>query len=87
MTDLMDPSTDAPLETPCRLDPGAWFPERSSGSYTVARTWCQQCPMTTACLRAAMDLEAGLGQKERHGMWGGTPPHERYQLSKEAHHG
>ena len=80
MTDLMDPSTDAPLETPCRLDPGAWFPEGGYGSYTVARQWCQQCPVQAACLRAALDLEAGLGRKERHGMWAGTTPRERAQM-------
>ena len=80
MSDHMDPSTDAPLETPCRLDPGAWFPEGRYGSYTVARAWCQRCPATERCLQAALDLEAGLGRKERHGMWGGQTPRERAQM-------
>lgn len=81
MTDLMDQSTDAPLETPCRLDPGAWFPEGNGGRrYVIARKWCQQCPAQAACLRAALDLEAGLGRKERHGMWAGTTPRERAQM-------
>ena len=81
MTDLMDPSTDAPLETPCRLDPGAWFPDGNGGRrYVTARKWCQRCPVTDRCLQAALDLEAGLGRKERHGMWGGTTPRERAQM-------
>ena len=84
MTDLMDPSTDAPMETPCRLDPGAWFPEGGYGSYTVARAWCQQCPVQAACLRAALDMEGDARRDERFGMWGGTTPQERHQMWKEA---
>ena len=82
MTELMDPFTDEPFETPCRLDPGAWYPEGSHGSYDTARKWCQRCPMTAACLRAALDLEAGLDQKFRHGMWGGKTPPERAQIER-----
>ena len=83
MSDLMDPSTDEALETPCQLDPESWFADGGNGGYTTAKAWCDACPVQTACLLAALDLEGDARRDERFGMWGGTTPRERYQMWKE----
>lgn len=43
-----------------------------------ARTWCMVCPVQPDCLATA------LGNRERHGVWGGLTPRERARLLEKA---
>jgi WhiB family transcriptional regulator, redox-sensing transcriptional regulator len=65
----------------CRdLDPDLFFPVSTSGAsltdIEAARRVCQHCPVTTPCLRWALDL----GQVS--GIWGGTTEEERRALRR-----
>lgn len=44
---------------------------------------CEGCPVREACLRMALDAERGTGVYERHGVFGGLTPIERFRLQKE----
>lgn len=56
-------------------DPDMWFPEEEElHLYDQARRICEECPVVSFCLE--------IGISERHGMWGGLEPNERYKLSK-----
>jgi len=57
-----------------RSDPALFFPETGE-SPVEARAICARCPVRDNC------LEYALARNERHGVWGGTTPHERYRLS------
>jgi WhiB family redox-sensing transcriptional regulator len=63
-----------------RLDPDLFFPVSTSGASLVdieaAKRVCQRCPVTTPCLRWALDL----GQVS--GIWGGTTEEERRVLRR-----
>ena len=62
------------------LDPDLFFPVGTSGAslteIEAARRVCQRCPVTTPCLRWALDL----GQVS--GIWGGTTEEERRALQR-----
>ncbi len=62
------------------LDPDLFFPVSTSGAslteIEAARRVCQCCPVTTPCLRWALDL----GQVS--GIWGGTTEEERRALRR-----
>ena len=62
------------------LDPEVFFPVSASGAslaeIEAARRVCQRCPVTTPCLRWALDL----GQVS--GIWGGTTEEERRVLRR-----
>jgi WhiB family redox-sensing transcriptional regulator len=62
------------------LDPDLFFPVSTSGAsltdIEAARSICQRCPVTTQCLRWALDL----GQVS--GVWGGTTEEERNALRR-----
>jgi len=62
------------------LDPDLFFPVSTSGAslteIEAARRVCQRCPVTTPCLRWALDL----GQVS--GIWGGTTEEERRALRR-----
>ena len=47
---------------------------------------CESCPVKVreACLRMALDAERGTGVYERHGVFGGLTPIERFRLQKDA---
>lgn len=45
---------------------------------------CGGCPVREACLRMALDAERGTGVYERHGVFGGLTPIERFRLQKDA---
>jgi WhiB family transcriptional regulator, redox-sensing transcriptional regulator len=65
----------------CRgLDPDLFFPVTTAGAslaeIEAARRVCQRCPVTTPCLRWALDL----GQVS--GIWGGTTEEERRALRR-----
>jgi WhiB family transcriptional regulator, redox-sensing transcriptional regulator len=63
-----------------RLDPDLFFPVSTSGvsltDIEAAKRVCQRCPVTTLCLRWALDL----GQVS--GIWGGTTEEERRALRR-----
>lgn len=44
---------------------------------------CEGCPVREACLRMALDAERGTGVYERHGVFGGLTPIERFRLQKD----
>ena len=56
------------------------FPERGD-TYAYALRICQACPVTRACLKAAMREEAGQGV--RHGIRGGLTGRARAQLARD----
>jgi WhiB family redox-sensing transcriptional regulator len=62
------------------LDPDLFFPVSASGAsltdIEAAKRVCQRCPVTTSCLRWALDL----GQVS--GIWGGTTEEERRALRR-----
>ena len=63
-----------------RLDADLFFPVSTSGAsltdIDAAKRVCQHCPVTTPCLRWALDL----GQVS--GIWGGTTEEERRVLRR-----
>ena len=62
------------------LDPDLFFPVSTSGAsrtdIEAARRVCQRCPVTTLCLRWALDLGHVSG------IWGGTTEEERRALRR-----
>ena len=45
---------------------------------------CAGCPVREACLRMALDAERGTGVYERHGVFGGLTPIERFRMQRDA---
>ena len=45
---------------------------------------CESCPVREACLRMALDAERGTGVYERHGVFGGLTPIERFRMQRES---
>ena len=47
---------------------------------------CGGCPVRVreACLRMALDAERGAGVYERHGVFGGLTPIERFRMQRDA---
>ena len=64
-------------KVPCELSPYAWFPEdiaepkAREQAVAYALEGCSKCPVQEQCFTYA--LERG----EKHGIWGGSLPHER----------
>lgn len=66
----------------CRdVSPRVFFPTFGQ-TYDDARAICAACPVQSECLEWAMGLERGCGLAERHGMYGGLTPTERYKFRK-----
>lgn len=72
-------------------DDDPWYPTEGAHSpdkvkrdaaYAIARSICQTCPMRTACLEAAMDIEGRRDASSRWGMWGKLDPIERHLLAR-----
>lgn len=54
------------------FDPDLWFPEKGDNRTAgIAIAICNDCPVTAACLRYALDAN------ERDGIWGGLTPMDR----------
>ena len=49
-----------------------------------AKRVCEGCPVREACLRMALDAERGTGVYERHGVFGGLTPIERFRMQRDA---
>ena len=49
-----------------------------------AKRVCGGCPVREACLRMALDAERGTGVYERHGVFGGLTPIERFRMQRDA---
>ena len=62
------------------LEPDLFFPVGTSGAslagIEAARRVCRRCPVTTPCLRLALDLGHVSG------IWGGTTEEERRALRR-----
>lgn len=69
-------------------EPEIWFAADGRSTVASPEAWapaaaiCATCPVTAACLAAAMDAEGQNGAANRHGMWGGLTPDERAALAK-----
>lgn len=62
------------------VDP--WFPDHPGevDAYTTARKICAGCPVARQCLEAQMVEERTKPAGQRHGMFAGLKPEERYNL-------
>lgn len=61
-----------------QMDPDVWhLSPQMGGKYTVAKGYCQQCPVLTECRLAVLAHEWGLPKGERRGVWGGMTPADR----------
>ena len=49
-----------------------------------AKRVCEGCPVREACLQMALDAERGVGLYERHGVFGGLTPIERFRAQRGA---
>ena len=45
---------------------------------------CGGCSVRAACLRMALDAERGTGVYDRHGVFGGLTPIERFRMQRDA---
>lgn len=59
----------------------AFFPSEETGSdYRAVRVICQRCPVRPDCLAAVMEHEGPADRHNRHGMWAGLSPNQRYRM-------
>ena len=63
-------------------DADPWFPTALSeiDAYAIAKEICDACPVAGKCLDAAMAEEGARHALQRHGMFGGLKPEERFNL-------
>ena len=66
-----------------QTDPEVFFLEKG-GSPAAAREICAACPVTAACLEAAMTAESGYGRMRRFGIYGGVAPEARWKADVSA---
>lgn len=70
----------APAITPCTNFPDLFFGDSAAGAahtdIRMAKTLCQQCPITNECLTYALEA------KEEWGVWGGMSTQERKRLKR-----
>lgn len=61
-------------------DPEVWHPDHHDAeTYRVATDLCHICPVEEWCGQVAMVMEEGKPLKERHGVFGGLTPKERFE--------
>lgn len=59
-------------------DPDLWFPAHGNrAGAEQAKAVCAECPARQPCLEWALKYE-------REGVWGGTTPHERQKIRRDA---
>ena len=65
----------------------SWFPASSDDAAIIeVVAVCKRCPVSVACLQQALDAEVTedgypLAASAREGIWGGTTPAQRWQLT------
>lgn len=60
-----------------------FFPfHRTRIAYGFAQDVCRRCPVSTPCLRRALEIEWGQSAPMRHGVWGGMTPNGRFVLER-----
>lgn len=65
------------------LDPEMFFPAPSQRSrIRRAVAVCCSCPVVDECLRSALRMETKRSAENRHGVWGGLTPEQRYKLAR-----
>lgn len=83
-------TTDAPCAHVA--NPEAWFPVVGTPAHdsqeAAAREVCSRCPVREKCLEFALAIETRpdgqpISRTERHGIWGGLSPYQRWVLAKE----
>lgn len=62
-----------------QTNPEVFFPGLGM-TYSDARTFCGSCIVRSNCLEKAMAEEGAAYSGDRHGMFGGLTPRERYTL-------
>ena len=62
-------------------DPKLWFPVADSGG-DIAIEHCRGCPVRVECGEHAMGRERAAPARERHGIWGGATPAQRWQVHR-----
>ena len=76
------------LEAACSSLPGdvadQVFFSTDARDRRYAKRVCAGCPVREACLRMALDAERGTGVYERHGVFGGLTPIERFRMQRDA---
>lgn len=68
-----DPRDDWAVDAVCveALDPRAFDPDAPGAAQTVARAWCDLCPVEVQCFAAAAATRTGPPETQAWGMWGG----------------
>jgi len=69
------------IDTPCREKPDRWFLTGKDACATAADACRTRCDFRDACLEAALDFEGSLMPAGRYGVWAGTTPEERFEIS------
>lgn len=62
----------------CRGVANVVFFPTEGRTYDEARSYCAVCPVQRKCLQWALSIERGCSRAERHGMYGGCTPQERF---------
>ena len=79
-----DPGPDWRTRAACLdRDPETFFPHRSDrDGEDEAVAVCRRCPVEADCLDEAMDAETYRSTSDRHGIWGGKTPQQRYAMHR-----
>lgn len=64
------------------VNPDVFFPPPGANQYAAARRYCARCPVSEDCLEFELKAEQGCGLGERHGMYGGATPNERWKFRR-----
>ena len=79
-----DPGPDWRTRAACLdRDPETFFPHPSDrDGEDEAVAVCRRCPVEADCLDEAMDAETYRSTSDRHGIWGGKTPQQRYAMHR-----
>ena len=77
-----DPGPNWRTRAACQgRNPETFFPHPSDrDGEDEAVAVCRRCPVETDCLDEAMDAETYRPTSDRHGIWGGKTPQQRYAM-------
>lgn len=67
-----------------RKDPALFYPDRAVDAAEAKVICIDECAVRDECLAYALRVEGTRGLSYRDGVWGGTVPSERHQMSLDA---